>query len=70
MPAEITADRISYSFGRKINTAKYESADVHVSLSTDLRKGETVAQALERAAKIVEDQVMEKCDEIRDAYKS
>lgn len=62
-------DRISYSFGRKISTAQYESADVHISLSTDLREGETVEKAIQRAAKIVETEVLDKCDEIRSAYK-
>jgi hypothetical protein len=63
-------DRISFSFGRKLSTPiKYEMADVHISLSTDVRKGETIEQAIARAAEIVEKQVLDKCDEIRDSFK-
>jgi hypothetical protein len=67
--AESQQDRVSYSFGRKINTAKYETADIHISFSTDVRKGETTEDALERAVEFVEQKVLDKCDEIRDAYK-
>jgi hypothetical protein len=67
--AEGQLDRVSYSFGRKLNTAKFETADVHISYSTDVRKGETMEDALDRAIAFVEPKVMDKCDEIRDACK-
>ena len=65
--SESTPDRVSYSFGRKISTGKFETADVHISYSTDVKKGENIEAALERAVEFVETKVMEKCDEIRDA---
>lgn len=62
-------DRVSYSFGRKISTAKFETADVHISYSSDVKEGETPDEALERLAEFVEKKVMDKCDEIRDVFK-
>lgn len=56
-------DRISYSFGCKINMGNYESVDVHMSLSTDVSEGETLDKALKRAQKFVESKVEEKRDE-------
>lgn len=44
-----TKDRVSVSYGRKINLGNYESVDVHVGYSTDLKKGESVKEAFERA---------------------
>ena len=56
-------DRISYSFGMKINMGNYESVDVHMSLSTDVAEGETQEKALKRAQKFVESKVEEKHEE-------
>lgn len=42
-------DRVSYSFGMKLSLpAKYESADFHVSLSSDVSPDETLDQAFNR----------------------
>jgi len=38
---EKTTDRISYSEGVKINIGDYESRDVHISYSTDVKKRKT-----------------------------
>lgn len=49
-------DRISFSYGMKLSLpTKYESADFHISLGSDLQSGETALQALAR----VKSQVME-----------
>lgn len=47
-------DRISYSAGMKVNIGNYESADFHVSMSSDVSKGETSEEALARIAKFVD----------------
>lgn len=42
-------NRVSYSFGMKLSLpAKYESADFHVSLTSDLNPGESAQQAFDR----------------------
>lgn len=47
-------DRVSFSFGMKLSLpAKYESADFHVSLTSDVNEGETVEQALDRVKREV-----------------
>lgn len=51
---EETKDRISYSGGCKINMGNYESKDVHMSYSTDVREEETPAEAMNRAKMLVE----------------
>lgn len=44
-----TNDRVSYSFGMKLSLpTKYESADFHISLTSDVADGETNEQALNR----------------------
>lgn len=60
-------DRISYSFGCKINMGNYESVDIHMSLSTDVSEGETLDKALKRAQKFVEAKIEEKRDEFVEA---
>ena len=47
-------DRVSYSFGMKINVGNYESKDFHVSLTSDIRDGETTEKALDRVRHEVE----------------
>ena len=58
------ADRVNYSYGMKVNMGNYESADFHVSLSTDVKEGETPKQALARAIKFVEAEAEVKFDEL------
>lgn len=62
---EHNPDRVSYSFGMKVNMGNYESADFHVSYSTDLKKGETAKDALARAITFVENESEVKLDELR-----
>jgi len=48
-------DRISVSFGMKLSLpTKYESADFHVSLASDVKPGETSTSAFNRVKKEVE----------------
>ena len=51
---EKTPDRISYSEGVKVNIGDYESRDVHISISTDVKEGETPKKAIQRAKKEVQ----------------
>lgn len=62
-PADILLDRISYSFGCKINMGNYETVDIHMSYSTDVRGDEAVTDTLKRAQEFVEEQIEEKQNE-------
>ena len=42
-------DRVNYSESIKINIGDYESKQIGMSLSTDIRKGETFEIAMKRA---------------------
>ncbi len=46
-------DRISVSFGKKLNMGNYETMDLHYSYSTDVQEGEKLNEAYDRAEKIV-----------------
>ncbi len=47
-------ERVSYSFGMKVNLGNYQSADFHVSLSSDVQSNETSVTAYNRVKKEVE----------------
>jgi hypothetical protein len=49
--------RISYSTGTKIGDNKYGSFDVHISMSDDVRPGETEKDTLKRLQAFVEGHV-------------
>lgn len=57
-------DRVTYSFGMKINMGNYQSADFHVGLSTDVKEGETRDKAFARAKKYIDTRVEEEMNEI------
>lgn len=64
MTKEKQNDRVSYSFGMKLSLpAKYESADFHISLTSDVNHDETPTQAFNRVKKEV-------LEYAREAYKS
>lgn len=66
--SNIQNDRISVSFGMKLSLpTKYESADFHVSLTTDRRIEETLDQAFTRAKSTVADQSYKLYNHIRDS---
>ena len=46
-------DRISYSEGVKVNIGDYESRDVHISYSTNVRDKEKPTDTFKRAKKVV-----------------
>jgi len=48
---------VNYSFSVKINMGNYESCSIGASLSSDVKKGESISQALERVSEIVEKEV-------------
>ncbi len=43
-----TKDRVSISYDRKFNLGNYESLGISAGYSTDVRKGETLAEAWKR----------------------
>ena len=60
------SDRVNYSYGMKVNLGNYESADFHMSLSSDVRAGETPEDAMERVKFFVENESEKKFDELRE----
>lgn len=50
-------DRINYSEGVKVAIGDYESRDVHISYSTNVKKKEKVSDAVKRAKKTVQSQL-------------
>lgn len=63
-------DRVNYSFGHKVNLGNYESADFHISYSSDVKADETPEKALNRVRKFVEAKAEEKLDELREVAKA
>jgi hypothetical protein len=57
-------DRISYGFSMKVNMGNYQSADFHVSLSSDVAEGETPSAAFARIVKFVEKESEKKLNEL------
>jgi len=47
-------DRINYSEGVKVSIGDYESRDIHIAYSTDVKKKEQPADAIKRAKKTVQ----------------
>lgn len=62
-------DRVSFSFGAKVSIAQYESADFHMTYSSDVKANETPAQAFKRVSKFVEEESEKKLDEVRSIAK-
>lgn len=60
----MATDRVSYSFGMKINIAKFETADFHISIESDVKAGETVETAIDRVRTQVEKESEKKFDEL------
>ncbi len=61
-------DRVSFSFGMKLSLpTKYESADFHISLTSDVLPSETIDQALARIKSAVADQSYKLYNQIRDS---
>lgn len=64
MEKQIQPDRLSVSYGRKINLGNYESADVHMSYSSDINDGESIEAAEARISKVVEVLITKKIKEV------
>lgn len=62
-------DRVSYTFGMKVNLGNYESADFHISLSSDVEAGESLQDAMARVQKFVEGECEKKFDELKELKK-
>lgn len=52
-----TPDRISFSYGMKIGLPNYSSVDFHISMSSDVKAGETPEKALVRIKKFVDEKI-------------
>ena len=50
----LNADRVVYGGSRKVSDGNYGSYDFHCSLSSDVRPGETVGEAVKRSIVFVE----------------
>lgn len=62
-----STDRVSYSFGMKLSLpTRYESADFHVSLTSDVQPGETPAQAFNRVKAEVQEYAARSYTQIRE----
>jgi hypothetical protein len=51
------ADRVSVTFGQKIQVTQYEPVNIEISYATDCKLGETPQQAALRAKAFVETQM-------------
>jgi hypothetical protein len=58
------SDRLSYSFGMKVNMGNYQSADFHINFSSDVAEGETPSAAFARIVKFVEKESEKKLNEL------
>lgn len=56
-------DRITATFGLTINLGNYESARIDCQYETDVREGETIEEAYDRAWSIVDEQIAAKTEE-------
>jgi len=68
-PQEIIAspgDKVTYGAGRKISDDKYGSYDFHVSISTEIRAGETAGTAIKRSINFVEKVLEHKAGQMRE----
>jgi hypothetical protein len=64
--AEYTYDRVTYSFGTKLNLGNYESADFHISFSSDVKDGETCESAFNRVKAFVDSESRKAFKEIKE----
>lgn len=55
--SEKQPDRVSYTYGMKIGLPNYSSVDFHVSMSSDVKDGETPEKAHIRVKKFVDAQI-------------
>ena len=57
-------DRVNYSMGMKLNIGNYQSVDVHASMSSDVKDGESWNQAYLRCMTFIEEKLEKKREEI------
>jgi len=58
-------DRVTYSEAVKINIGDYESRDVHISFSSEIKEGETFQKAVSRTKVRVQKELLKREREIR-----
>jgi hypothetical protein len=63
-------DRVSYSFGAKINIGNYQSIDFHVSYSSDVKDDEKADSAYGRVKKYVESKAELEIEKIQREFMS
>jgi len=55
-------DRLTYTFGVKMNIGNYQNVDFNVSYSSDVKSGETTDKAYARIKKYVEQKIEEEVE--------
>ena len=62
-------DRVTVTFTRKYNVAKFESIDLHVGYSSDKQADETVAEAFERIEAQTQEEFEKLCNQVEKTHK-
>lgn len=61
----MSGDRISYSFGMKLTTVQYESANFNITYTSDVKSEEELEEAFKRVRAFVHEKAEEEHDGIR-----
>lgn len=62
---QVEPTRVGVSVGYKMNLGNFENADVHISVSTSARPGETAGDQVDRVFSLVEAKLVEKFNEMK-----
>ncbi len=62
--AHFNRDRVSISFTRKYNVAKFESIDLHVGLSSDKNSNEELTECFTRVTELVQSEFDALCTQL------
>jgi vacuolar-type H+-ATPase subunit D/Vma8 len=58
------ADRLSYSFGVKVNIGNFQNVDLHISYSSDVKSDESLDNAFKRIKKYVEKRIEAEVEQV------
>lgn len=62
-------DRVTVSWTRKYNIAKFESVDLHIGLSSDKKADETIEEAFDRVEKTTQEEFEKLCLHVEKKHK-